>query len=554
MLTQLTIENVAVISQATIDFSSGLQVFTGETGAGKSILIDSLSAILGFRTSKELVRTGAKKAYIRGVFTQIGQEATDFLAENHLPLEDDTLILTREISAEGKNLCKVCGMTVNVSTLRALGDLLVDIHGQQDNLLLTDLGEQLAFLDAFGHLEPLKEAYKAPFKEMCRLIRMIQNLNLSEAQKQQRIGQLAAEIDELEAAALSVTEKQALQQERARQYHAEKLVQDFQTLLGPLNGFDQQSGVVEQLESGIAAAGRLAEFYPALGPLGETYQEIFYQLEDIRSQLCNLSDDLWADPQKLGEIEDRLVVYDRFEARYGGVQEALTALEQAKEELDSIRLSDEKIVQLKQEYEAIAPVVKQKAADLTAARMAAGERLADEICARLQFMNMPAIRIAFVHQTTKLTSKGQDQMELMMSANQGEEMRPLAKVASGGELSRVMLAIKSVLGGLEPNKTQVFDEIDAGISGAAAQKVGVLLGRMGTQKQVLCVTHLAQIACQAHQHLCISKQESEGRTFTHVTRLDKAGQIDELARIISGTDSQTARQTAAEMLQSAKQL
>ena len=552
MLLQLRIENVAVIEAATVDFSRGLNVFTGETGAGKSILIDSLGAVLGFRTSKDLVRTGAKKAFVQGVFSTGHPGVNEFLEREHLPKED-VICCSREIGADGRNVCRINGAMVTVGALRQLGALLADIHGQQETQKLADPETHMEFVDAYGGLEQDLADYRKIFLEMVRLIRMIRSLSLSEQEKEKQIQELNEEINLLESAALRAGEKQELLKARALCSQKEKTAKSLQKLLSFLEGDEETDGIPEQLQECIACADQLSGLYEICRELPDQLAEQAEFFSDLRRQLRDALDDLQMNEREPEEIEDRLELYERMEKRYGDLESALAREDQAREELDSIRLSDEQIAEKKAEYARIAPGVKKAAEEISAKRRKAGKALCREIGDELAFLNMNAIQICMAQEPCKLSVRGADKMELLLSANAGEDPKPLAKIASGGELARVMLAIKSVLGRSEPEMTQVFDEIDTGISGSAARKVGIRMAQMGRQRQVICVTHLAQIASLADAHLLIEKETENGRTYTKVHRLDEAGRERELARIISGSaPTEHALATAREMRREAE--
>ena len=547
MLRQLHIENVAVIESATVDFSEGLNVFTGETGAGKSILIDSLGAVLGLRTSKDLVRTGEKKAFVRGCFETDHPAVKAFLQENHLPIED-LLVCTREIYADGRNVCRIGNVQVNVSTLKALGAYLVDIHGQQETQKLADPEIHMDFVDAYGGLAPDLEAYEKPFAAMVRILRMIRSLSLSEQEKEQRIRDLKEEIDLLEKSDLHPGEKEELQKKRALYYSQEQLVEAAERILSSLEGDEENAGIPELLQTSLIPAEKLEQAYDNLKGFSAYLSEQAENLIEWRRILRSLADGAELSPQAAERMEQRLDLYDRLEKKYGGQEMLFARLDQAYEELESIRLSEDQIREKKSEYNLLAPQVKQLAEDLSEKRKKAAADLCAEIEAELTFLNMPAIRLEMHHEQGKLTPKGADRMELLLSANAGEDPKPLAKIASGGELARVMLAIKRVLFRCEQEICQVFDEIDTGISGNAARKVGIRMKEMGKERQVICVTHLAQIASFADNHLLIEKTARDGRTYTIVRRLDEPGREMELARIISGSEAtESALETAREM-------
>lgn len=551
MLTQLYIENIAVIEKVSIDFDSGLNVLTGETGAGKSMIIDAIHGILGERMSRDIVRNGAKSAFVSAVFDNLSEAATTVLLENGFALEDDgTLLLQRTITAEGKSICKVNGRSATASMLKSIAPFLLNIHGQHESYLLLNPNLHINYIDKMGGLESLKLEYQAAYQEMRGIRTKMKALQVNEAEKQSRMEYLRYCIDELEKAELQVGEWDALLALKTRYMNSERIAQAVNAAKAILSGGDDFDGVTTMLGTAGDELESVQEYLVSLAPLAEKIRDIHYELEDVQETLRDLSGDIEYDPAELERVEQRLDLLYRLSHKYGDTEEAmLHSLQQMEEELRSMESADKRIAELLTVYE----VAKEKAIDLARVlsekREAAVAEFTEKVKEQLCFLNMPGIQFAVSQERVPLNPMGCDQMEFLIAANPGEVPKPIAKIASGGELSRIMLSIKTVLSGNDEIDTLIFDEVDTGISGATAEKVGLKLREVSRNRQVLCVTHLAQIAALGTSHFYIEKNVSDGRTFTKVTKLDKAGRCRELARIMGGSEvTELMLQNAAAML------
>lgn len=550
MLTELTIENVAVIEKACVQFGPGLNVLTGETGAGKSILIDSINAILGNRTSRDLVRSGAAKAAIWAIFSDLGPGASRALEEAGYPPEEEQLLLYREISAEGKGSCRINGKPATATVLRSLCSELIDIHGQHDNQALLCPEKHLAILDAYAQNEALRQDYHASYVVLRDIVRQLKALSMDEGEKQRRLDILRYETEEIEAAQLSDGEEEQLTEQRDRIRNAEKIVSALSAAVQALNGDYETRGGADLLNDSMCA---LAE----IGPISAEYQaaadkatELYYAAQELGGDLSGVLESFAFDPAQLDEIEQRLDLIHKLKRKYGdSVAQVLAYGERAAAELASISFSEEAVEQLKAKRADAFALARKKADALTENRLAAFARFAGQIAESLRFLNMPGIVLQLSRESGKLGPTGQDNVEFLISTNPGEPAKPLAKIASGGELSRIMLAIKSAMADKDQVGTVIYDEIDTGVSGLAAGRIGSKLKETAQGRQVICVTHTAQIAAQADRHLLISKSVADGRTFTQIRLLEQEEQVRELARIISGDKvTELALANAREML------
>lgn len=561
MLQNLYIENVAVIEKASIDFDAGFQVLTGETGAGKSIVIDAISAVLGERVSRDLVRAGSEQAHITALFAHLPGGVVTALEElGYEPEEDGTLLVTRTVAADGKGSCRIGGRPATVSMLRTIGRLLVNIHGQHDNQALLAPERHVDYLDRLGGLLGQREAYAAVYRRLLAIESELRDLDMDESMKARRIDLLRFQIDEIEAAQPQPGEEEALRARRDLYRHAEKVADALLLARAAMSGDEETEGVVGALSRASSAVTDAARYMEAAQPLAERMENAACELDECAAELRGLAESLEFDPQELEETEARLDTLRRLTSKYGpAIEDVLAYQEQAQHELDGIESADARMAQLQAERHRIAEEAAAAAAALTTARCAAAGRFADQVRGELTFLDMPSVSFEVAVEPAALSSTGGDQVEFRLSANPGEPPKPLARIASGGELSRIMLAIKSVMAEADDIDTLVYDEIDAGISGRAAWKVGVKLRQTaaalddGRPRQVLCVTHLAQIAAQAHSHFLIEKTVRGGRTFTDVRPLTREGRLVELARIIGGEDSPVNRQAAEEMLAKAEQ-
>lgn len=547
MLTLLHIENIAVVEQADISFNRGFNVLSGETGAGKSIIIDAISAILGERTYREVIRTGADKAFVSAVFD--GVPELPWFRELHVPYESE-LLIQREIFLDGRNLCRVNGQGVSVSGLRALGRQLITIHGQHDSQQLFDEETHLDLLDAFGGASGQLETYGVLWERVRSAKAEVDRLSMDESEKARRQEMLQYQIKELERADLHPGEDEALEQRQKALMNGEKLSGALNDAVSALMGDEDRDGACELLEESLGRLTGALRYDEGLQPLFEKLRELSFALSDAGEELRDYRDSLNYTEEEIDEIGARLDLIHKLRRKYGAnCAEMLDFLARARAELDDIIFADEKIKQAQKAYDQARSAAEAAALELRAQRQAAAVRLEERITRELAELNMPKVRFQCQFREEPLGPRGLDGLRFLMSANLGEAMKPLSKVASGGELARIMLAMKNVMAEHELVSTLIFDEVDAGVSGRAAQKVAEKLRKVAQGRQVLCVTHLPQIAALAEHHLLIAKSERQGRTYTRVTALDREGRIEELARMIGGAAiTETTRRSAAEML------
>jgi len=552
MLTQLHIQNIAVIQKATIQFREGLNVFTGETGAGKTILIAAIDAVLGERASRDIIRTGEDRAFVSALFENISPVALGALEELGYPDEDGAVLISREITAAGKNTCKINGMPATVSILKSISSLLIHIHGQRDSQQLLRSERHRELVDAFGSLEGDVAAYKAAFDEMRRIKAELESLNLDEAQKAQRLDMLGYQIAEIEAAALEdEDEEESLLVRKKIIKGSESILEGLGEAYQALAGDGESgAGVQELMDAATEGMERAAAFVETLEPTARRLREIGYELEEFQGEIRRSLEGYEFDPRELDALEYRLDTIYKLKKKYGGgIPEILAHLERAREELERITLSEQRTAQLTQELAAAEKKAEKLAAALTKKRLAATERFTGSVERELIFLDMPSVTLTVSHGAKALAADGADELELLFCANVGEVPRPLSKIASGGELSRMMLAIKNVLAHRDHIDTLIFDEVDTGVSGRAAGKIGQKLAQVARDRQVICVTHLAQVAAYGGNHLYIHKEVENGRTYTRVTPLEWERRVEELARITSGDHiSAPALESARELL------
>mgnify|MGYP003291941656 CR=1 FL=1 len=547
MLSLLHIENIAVIDRADISFDQGFNVLTGETGAGKSIVIDAISAILGERAYRDMIRTGTNKASVRAIFTDVPQ--LSWFADNGVDYDPETVI-QREIHLDGKNVCRVNGSLVSVSILRKLGMQLINIHGQHDSATLFDEDNHLTFLDAFGDNESLRAAYTEKYESVAKLRREIDKMTMDEGEKLRRMETLRYQIAEIEKAELEAGEDEALEERRKILQNAEKLSNGMDTAVECLYGGDESDGASGLLAQAEYALARLAKFSDSFASLHDRVSDLMYQVQDVAEEVRDARDDLSYSADELEQIESRLDVIHKLRRKYGVTCEDILAyLDKAKKELDDIEFADDHLEHLKKKLKKAEKEAWDAAKELRKNRQETAVTMADRILTELAQLDMPRVQFACQFTETDLTAAGADTVSFYMSANAGEALKPMSKVASGGELARIMLAMKNVLAEKDQVNTLIFDEVDTGVSGRAAQKVAEKLRSVAAHKQVLCVTHLPQLAALANTHLLIAKSERDGRTYTSVTPLDIEGRKKELARIIGGTNiTATTLKSAEEML------
>ena len=549
MLSTLHIENIAVIEAVDIDFAPGFNVLTGETGAGKSIVIDAISAILGERTYRDVIRTGASKAFVSAVFSDVPR--LDWFEENHVPY-DPELLVQRELSVDGRNVCRVNGQPVSVSLLHALGMQLINIHGQHDSQQLFDEENHLRYLDLFARNEREMDAYRSAYAELTTVRREIERLSIDEGEKLRRTEMLRHQIGEIDRANLKSGEDETLEARRKLLQNAEKFSQSLLNALRCLYGDEDTDGASGLISEAEYALRRITGFDPRIERLHAGVSELGDTAQSLCEELLELKDETTFSPEELDELEGRLDAIHRLRRKYGATCDDILAFrDRAQKELDEIQFSDDRLLELHSLEQKLAQKTSDAAVLLRKSRQIAAESLRDRLLTELAQLDMPKIQFECCFTEIPFSPDGADQVAFLMSANAGEALRPMSKVASGGELARIMLALKNVLAERDSVATLIFDEVDAGVSGRAAQKVAEKLLRVAAHKQVLCVTHLPQIAAQADRHLLIAKSERGGRTFTDVTPLDRSGRIDELSRIIGGEHiTDTTRRSAAEMLRS----
>jgi len=547
MLQVLHIENIAVIECADIAFDRGFNVLTGETGAGKSIVIDAISAIIGERAYRDMIRTGTEKASVQAVFSDVPE--LPWFGENGVSYEEETVI-QREIYLDGRNVCRVNGSLVSVSVLRKLGRQLIDIHGQHDSASLFDENNHLQFLDDFAANEELRTEYKEKYDSVCALRREIDRISMDEGEKLRRMETLRYQIAEIEKAELEIGEDTVLEERRKLLQNSEKLSDGIETAVQALYGGDDSDGAVALLQEAQREMARLSRYTDMYSAVQERLADLMYQVQDVAEEIRSARDDLSYSPQELDRIEERLDIIHRLRKKYGATcEEILSYMEQAKAELDEIEFADDHLEKLKRKLQKAETEAWSAADCLTENRQARAKAMAEAICSELAQLDMPKVQFSCEFTKTELTLSGADGVAFYMSANAGEALKPMSKVASGGELARIMLAMKNVQAEKDRIDTLIFDEVDTGVSGRAAQKVAEKLRSVSVNKQVLCVTHLPQLAALANTHLLIAKEERNGRTYTTVTPLDKVGRTRELARIIGGANiTETTLKSAEEML------
>lgn len=551
MLLSLKIENIAIIESAEIEFNGGLNVLTGETGAGKSIIIDSINAILGERTSRELIRREAEQARVTAVFADINPTVKAQLLEYDIEnQEDNTLLLQRSISLDGRNTCRINGTPATVTMLKKIGSCLINIHGQHDNQALLSPEGHYVFIDNVAENDALLNTYKTAYSRLRAFEKELAANNLDETEKARRLDLLNYQIDELEAVGLCVGEQEELTARRNLYQNAGNIISRLREAYDILNGTEDSSGARQQLELSAVCLDTAAVYYAGLEKVAQTIRGMSFDIDEYILQIRDAVETLDYNPQELEQIEERLDVLYRLSRKYGNTEEEMIVfLEAAMEEKDKIMLSDDRRRELLGHISAAKKQVESLASQLSESRRAAGTHFAKSIKAELDYLDMPAVTFVVEQSTVCYGISGADKIEFLISANTGELPKPLAKIASGGELSRIMLAIKNVLAAKYDVGTLIFDEIDAGVSGRAAQKVAMKLRQVSKGRQVVCVTHLAQIAAQADNHLRISKSVHDGKTYTRVEKLNMEGRKNELARIIGGLSvTQLQLDSAQEML------
>ncbi len=551
MLQNLKIENVAIIESADIYFDSGLNIMTGETGAGKSIIIDSINAVLGERTSRELIRTGASKASVTAVFKSSTDRITDILDELGVDADDDGMIIIRRtIASDGKNTCRINGTPVTVGMLKSIGRELINIHGQHDSQRLLDPESHCGFIDEMAGNGELLNEYRKNYYELCNIRREIFALITDDEEKARKTELLTYQINEIENAQLTPGEMEELRSTKIFYRNIEKILAAINEAYSFINGADEVVGALQQVKMAANRLDDVSDFSASVGENSQLLHEISYQLEDTEDRLRSLLDELEYDPEYFSQVEARLDYLNKLSRKYGSTEEEMLSFcEQCRFEKQNIELSDIKVGELKSRENELSFRVDELANKITDRRVDVGKVFAENVKSELAFLDMPNVVFCVERRPAAINENGADDIEFLISPNAGENPKPLAKIASGGELSRIMLAIKNVLSDKDEINTLIFDEIDTGVSGRAAIKLGKKLKEVSNGRQVICVTHLPQIAAQAEHHFLISKSTVDEKTYTSVKPLDREGRKYELARIIGGeVVTQTQLDMAEEML------
>ena len=552
MLKNLYIENIAVIEKTTIDFSSGLNVLTGETGAGKSIVIDSINAVLGNRTSRDLIRNGSESAFVSAEFEDISQKALETLNEYGFDTDDGTIIIQREISLNSKGKCRINGRPATVSILKAVGTYLINIHGQHESYELMSPELHINYIDKLGNLKNDIDEYAKAYQEYRALKSELDKAQFDEAERNRKIDLLQYQVNELEQADMYAGEFEELKEQRTLIENKEKIANALNEAHSILSGGEDTSGILEQLENACSSLENIVEYMPDTQDVLKRMQSTLYELEDCTSEISGFADSADSDIGNLEEIEDRIDLIQRLSRKYGStIEEMLDFLNKAKRELEYLERYEENREQLKENCQKAFKKAEKLAENLSQQRKQISVQFSAHVKEEMTFLDMPNVELVVSQKKCPLNNLGCDDIEILISTNVGEDPKPVAKIASGGELSRMMLAIKNVIADKDEIDTLIFDEVDTGISGSAAQKVGFKLKEVSKNRQVVCVTHLAQIAALADTHFKIQKNVSDGKTYTNVNALDHDGRRDELARIIGGVEiTQATLDYAEEMLKS----
>ena len=550
MLKTLSIENIAVIEKAEIEFSNGFNVLTGETGAGKSIVVDSINAILGERTSKELVRAGSENALVTAYFEDISKEVEQKLNEFDLPCDDDgALVLSTKISAQGKSTCRINGSVCTVSMLKEVGNLLVNIHGQHDSQTLLNADYHYKFVDMYGSLDGVLDEYKQSFKRLLSVRKQLKALTMDADERDRQIELLDYQIKELTDAEIKVGEWDELKKRKNIILNSQNLLQSLNSALAAFNGSDEYSGISTLLSTAVKEIGSVSDVDSEIKSVYDKAEALNDSVEVVKDALLDKINSIEFEPEELNRIEERLDLYYTFSNKYGETeQDMLYYLDEAVKKRTAFENSEEELEKLNVQYDEIFNKTVALAQKLTDLRKSTAEKLGNEICKQLEFLDMPKIKFTTSFEKGNLSANGWDKIEFLIATNVGETAKPLAKIASGGELSRIMLAIKSIIAQKDSIDTLIFDEIDTGVSGKASRKIGLKLKELGAFTQVICVTHSAQIASVADSHFLIEKNVENDRTYTNVTVLDYDGRKNELARIMGGINATESLLKSAEEL------
>lgn len=555
MLSVLKIENIAIIESAEIEFSKGFNVLSGETGAGKSIILDSINAVLGFRTSRELIRTGAEEARVTALFSCVGENASKALEKLGLPKNDDNSVLISRVIGFDRNVCRVNNALTNVSALREIGAELISIHGQQDNRELLNNETHISYIDSMIENQQIFTDYFVMYEELVSLKSQIKKLSVDKAEKARLVDILTYQIDEIEKAEITDGEWDKLKNRRNELLNFEKIQSAVNGAYSALNGSDDFGGAVDLVSSAIRELSAVSSVSDEISKLYDKLNDVYYELSDSSEELRSFIDDDGYSPSELEDVENRLNVIYKLSKKYGDTEiQILEFLEKAKKQLNDISFTDEKLAELNDKYEKLLAKALEAAENISCERKSVAKAFAEKVCNELTFLDMPNVVFDVSFDKKELSENGFDTAEFLISANVGEIPKPIAKIASGGELSRIMLALKTVIAHKDKIETMIFDEIDAGVSGRAAIKVASKLKNVSVGKQVLCVTHLAQLMAFADNHYLIEKAVSDGKTYTKVIPLDRVGRMNEIARIIGGgkiTDIQL--QNAEQLLKNASE-
>lgn len=553
MLVGLKIENIAVIESAELEFDSGLNVMTGETGAGKSIVIDSINAVLGERTSRELIRSGADSARVYATFDNVGSETEKLLDEMGIEkMPDKTLVLSRSLNNSGRNVCRINGCPSTVAALKEIGAGLINIHGQHDSQALLSPDKHCGFIDSLAENEALRNEYKGVFTKLVSVKKELEKLYDTRDEKAARLDYLNFQIDEISEANVRIGERDELAKEKELLQHSGRVIKSLEKAYAALS---DDNGILAGVEDCAHELESASKYYDKASHTAKGMRSITYELNDISAQVRDLAESFDYSPERLAEINERLDFLYRLSMKYGATEEEiLSTLEKSVAERNEIEVSDERISGLEEQLYALSDEIKILSAKVTESRMKAAKEFEEKVMSELEFLDMPKVTFVVDRKATALTSRGADAIEFLISANPGQEPRPIAKIASGGELSRIMLAIKNVLSDKDDIATLIFDEIDTGVSGSAAEKIALKLHQVSKGRQVICVTHLARIAAQADKHMKIRKSVDSEKTFTQIDNLDFEGRAAEIARITAGGNVTALQlETAREMLLNAKE-
>lgn len=551
MLSSLYIENIAVIEKTIIDFTEGFNLLTGETGAGKSIVIDSINALLGHRTSKDIIRTGAASCFVSGSFNNPSEKVISQLFDMGYEIKDgDDLILERKITSSGKNVCRINGRPAPLSVLREIASGLINIHGQHESYQLMTPDKHVTYIDSLGNINGDLEIYAELFHQLKKCKHKLDNAQTDDSQRERKIDLLKYQISELEQADLSPNEYEELTEEKNIYINSEKITAALESAYANLNGANDNSGALEALEQASIELAGITEYLPEAKELSDRLSSAFYELQDCAAEISSLTNDSDLDPYRLEEIEERLDLIYKLSRKYGSTtEEMLIFLDKSRQELYELEDYGNNIEKLQKQFDDVLEKTRKQALKISEKRKKTADIFAKKVKEELTYLDMPNVTLKVSQERCPLNENGCDKIEFLISTNPGEPPKPVSKIASGGELSRMMLAIKNVISGKDTVDTLIFDEVDTGISGSAAQKVGIKLKKLSAEKQVICVTHQAQIAALADSHFLIQKQVIGGRTYTKVELLDFEGRKQELARIIGGVSiTELTLKHAEEML------